>query len=193
MKPPKWFIDAIGILDPMLSVRRSSVSAHWVLERKAVVPISELDTLRRRAARVWRWITFPNEEQKKQLHANRIAWQALQDEVTSAEGGKRVICRPRVLNQQVFNDLCQSDIRRYGGFARYCTDMERDEERREADLERITSNKRQAFNAEVYDMLNFMERKRSAELGHGHQDLGYLLHGRHAQPGDAPVIQLTDF
>lgn len=193
MKPPAWFIKAIEILDPLLSVRRSQVSAHWVIERKAVIPITELDTLRRRTARVWRWIHFPNEEQKKQLHANRVSWQALQDEVTSAELGKRVICRPRVLNQQVYNDLCQSDIRRYGGYARFCTDMEQAEERREADVERMTSNKRQAMNGEVYDMLNFMERRRSAELGHGHQDLAYLLHGRHSQPGDAPVIQLTDF
>ena len=193
MKPPAWFVKAIGTLDPLLSVRRSVVTSHWVIERRAVIQPSEVETLRRRAARMYRWITFPNDEQKKQLHQNRIAWQSLQDEVASAEAGKRVISRPRVLNQQVYNDLCAADIKRYGGAARFCTQLEQDEERREAEQERILSNKRQAFNAEVYDMLNFMERKRAAALGHGHEDMQYLLHGRHSQPGDAPVIQLTDF
>src|SRR5271166_1320542 len=193
MRPPQWFIKAIGILDPLLSVRRSQVSSHWVVERKAVIAPSEVETLRRRRDRIWRWINFPNEDQKKQIHQNRMAWQSLQDEVVSAEAGKRVINRPRVLNQQVYNDLCASDIKRYGGAARFCTQLEQDEERREADLERMTSNKRQAMNCEVYSILSFLERKKSDALANGHEDMQYLLHGKHSQSGDAPVIQLTDF
>ncbi len=196
MKPPKWFVDAVALLDPLISIRHSITTSHWVIERKAVIPGSEIETLRRREARVRRWITFPNEDQKKNIHKNRIEWQNLADEVDSAQRGKRVICRPRVLNAQVYNDLCASDIQRYGGFARFCTEIEQAEEKREADLERMTSNKRVAMNAEVYDILNFLERKKSDAMANRPEselDLSYLLHGRHAQPGDAPLMQLADF
>jgi hypothetical protein len=193
MSVPQWFMKAISSLDPLLSVRRSVVTSHYVIERKAVILPSEVETLRRRRDRIYRWITFPNDNQKKQLHQNRMAWQSLQDEVASAECGKRIICRPRVLNQQVYNDLCASDMKRYGGAARYCTQLEQEEERREADLERMASNKRQAMNAEIYDMMHFLDRKKSDAMANGNQDMQYLLHGRHSKPGDAPVIQLTDF
>lgn len=193
---PQWFVKAVTSMDPLLSVRESVSSAHWVIERKAVIAPSEIETLRRRRDRVWRWINFPNEEQKRQIHQNRIAWQSLADEVESAERGKRVICRPRVLNQQVYNDLCQADIRRYGGAARFCTDMEQAEERHEAEMERILQNKRDAFNKEVYDMMQFLERRKSDAMANRPEselDLRYLLHGKHTQAGDAPVIQLADF
>lgn len=196
MQPPAWFVRAIGILDPLLSVRRSEVSSHWVIERKAAVPASETATLIRREARIWRWINFPNEDQKKNLHKNRVAWQAIHDEVAAARAGKRVVCRPRTLTQQVYNDLCASDIRGYGGFARFCTDMEAEEERVEAEAERVTSNKRQAMNGEVYSILNFLDRKRFDAISNRPEselDLKYLLHGKHTQPGDGPLIQLTDF
>jgi hypothetical protein len=181
-------------MDPLLSIRRSIVTNHWVIERKAVIVATEIETLRRRRDRMWRWITHPNEKQKEQLHKNRMEWQSLTDEVASAEQQKRIIVRPRALTQEVYNSLCQSDFQRYGGFARYCTEIEQDEERREAEAERILSNKRQAFNAEVFDILNFLSRRRSSELAHGHDDdMKYLLHGRHSEPNEAPVIQLSDF
>lgn len=193
MKPAAWFVKAIGIMDPLLSVRRSDVSSHWVIERKAVVPQSEIETLRRREARIWRWINFPNEDQKQQIHKNRIAWQSLHDEVIAGEAGKRVICRPRALTQEVYNALCQSDLRRYGGFARFCTEMDTEDEKIEVDRDRMRSNQRQAMNGEVYSILNFLERKRSEALNHGHQDMGYLLHGKQSKPEDGPLIQLSDF
>lgn len=193
MRPPEWFMKALSILDPLLSVRRSVVTSHWVIERKAVILPSEVETMKRRRDRIWRWINFPNEDQKRQIHQNRIAWQNLQDEIVSAETGKRVICRPRVLNQQVYNDLCASDMKRYGGAARYCTQLEQDEERREADIERITSNKRQAMNGEIYDMMQFLDRKKTDAMANGHQDLQYLLHGKHTKEGDKPVFQLAEF
>ena len=196
MKPPAWFVKAIGILDPLLSVRRSVVTSHWVLQRKAVVPITEIDVLKRRAARLWRWVTFPNEDQKKQIHKNRRAWQSLTDEIASAEAGCRVICRPRELNQQVYNDLCTSDFRRYGGYAAFC-DIEDEKDRKiEAEAERVASNKRQAMSGEVYSIINFLERKRFDAMSNRPEsqlDLNYLLHGRHSKEGDAPMIQLSDF
>jgi hypothetical protein len=193
MKPPEWFVRALTQMDPLLSIRRSIISEHWVIERKAVILGTEVETLRRRRDRIYRWVTFPNDVQRKNLAANRKEWQSLVDEVDSAERQKRIICRPRVINQQVYNDLCSSDIQRYGGFARFCTDIEQREEREEAEVERVLSNKRQAMNAEVYDMLDFLYRKRGSALDHGHDDLKYLLHGRHTKPGDAPVVQLADF
>jgi len=194
LKPPAWFVKAIGIMDPLLSVRRSIITEHWVIERRAVILGSEIETLRRRRDRIRRWITSPNATQQKNLEKNRKEWESLVDETASAEQQKRIICRPVVINQQVYNDLCNSDFQRYGGFARYCTDVEQDEERREAEMERIMSNKRQAFNAEVYDILNFLSRRRSSELHHGHDDdLRFLLHGKHSKPGDKPLVQLSDF
>ena len=191
---PQWFLKAIGILDPLLSVRDSIVTSHYVIERKSFIPPSELATLIRRRDRTYRWITFPNEDQKKAIHANRKQWQALMDEVESAEHGKRVIGRPRVLDQSVYNDLCKSDIRRYGGHARFSTQMEQDEERREADQERMADNRRRAFNAEIFDQMDFLHRKRSNLLDHGEdKDMRYLLHGKRTQPGDGPLICLTDF
>lgn len=190
---PEWFVKALAIMDPLLSIRRSIVTSHWVIERRAVIADSEIATLRRRRDRMWRWINHPNAAQKEQLHKNRKEWQSLVDEVCSAEQQKRIICRPRYLDQRVYNDLCQSDFQRYGGFARYCTEMEQEEERLEAEQERLLSNKRQAMNAEVYDMLSFLHRKRGAALDQGHDDLRYLLHGRHSKPEDAPLIQLSEF
>lgn len=196
MKPAAWFIKALGILDPLLSVRSSVVTSHFVIERKAVILGSELETLRRRRDRMYRWITFPNEDQKKQIHKNRMAWQSLCDEVESAEHGKRVIVRPRALNQEVYDGLCRSDFRRYGGAARFCTELEQEEERLEADVERMLSNKRCAMNAEIFDIMNFLERKKSDAMANRPEselDLSYLLHGRHSKPGDAPLVQLADF
>lgn len=191
---PEWFSRALAQMDPLLSIRKSIVTSHFVIERKATIVATEIATLIRRRDRMLRWITYPNDVQKEQLHKNRKEWQSLVDEVCSAEQQKRIICRPRWLDQEVYNSLCQSDFQRYGGAARYCTQLEQEEERRDADQERILSNKRQALNAEVYDILSFLARKCSSKLDHGHDnDLKYLLHGQHSKPGDAPLIRLTDF
>lgn len=194
-RPPSWFVKALGILDPLLSVRASASSeAHWCIERKAVIPPQEIAILRRREARLWRWISSPvNDNQRDQIHKNRITWMSVKDELAAAEAGKRVICRPRVLTQQVYDDLCKSDMRRYGGYARFCEDIETAEETATADHERMLSNQRQAMSGEVYDIMAFLNRRRETEMHHGHRDLRYLLHGHHSKPEDKPVIQLTDF
>ena len=192
MKPPAWFIKAIGIMDPLLSVRKSIITSHWVIERKGTIVESEIKTLIRRRDRMWRWCNHPNESQKEQIHKIRKEWQSLMDEVESALQQKRVICRPKVLNQKVYDDLCNSDFRRYGGFARYCTEMEQEEERQEAELERILANKRSVMHAEVYDIINFLNRKKGALLDHNEQDLNYLLHGKRTTEETKPHITLTD-
>lgn len=193
--PSAWFVRALGVLDPLLSVRASvSSGKHWCVERKAVVPTSEIEILRRREARLWRWINSPvDDTQRQQIHKNRVAWMSLRDELTAAEAGKRVICRPTVLTQQVYNDLCKSDFQRYGGYARFCEELETAEEAAEADQERMLSNKRQAMSGEVYDIMQFLHRRKNAEMENGHRDLKYLLHGRHSAPEDKPLIQMAEF
>ena len=181
-------------MDPLLSIRRSTVRNCWVVERKAYINPSEIATLKRRQERIWRWCTTPaNDDQRKDLHKNRIAWQAITDEVVSAEQGKRVIVCPRILNQFVYDSLCKSDLQRYGGFARFCTEMEEAEEKLEADQERVMSNKRKAMSGEVFDILNFLERKRSEQLNHGQLDLNYLLHGKPTKEDTPQVYTLDSF
>ena len=192
MKPPAWFVKAIGILDPLLSIRRSLVTSHWVIERKAAILYTEIDTIKRRRDRMWKWITYPNQNQKEQIHQNRKEWQSLVDEADSAERQKRVICRPRVLNQGVYDDLCNSDFRRYGGYARYCTELEQEEERREAEVERILENKRKVVHSEVYDILRFLQEKKGALLDRNEQDLQYMLHGTRSTENTTPHIVLSD-
>jgi len=192
MKPPAWFIKAIGILDPLLSVRKSIVTSHWVIERKAVIVDTEIQTIKRRRDRMYKWITYPNEHQKEQIHQNRKEWSSLVDEADSAERQKRVICRPRELSQAVYNDLCQSDYRRYGGYARFCTQLEQEEERREAEIERIMENKRKVVHSEVYDILKFLQDKKGSLLDRNEQDLNYLLHGKRTTEETKPHIVLAD-
>lgn len=194
MTAPKWFTDALALIDPLLSVRKSIVTSHWVIERKGVITTDEIGILIRRRDRLHRWITNPHTaEQKEQIHKNRQGWQSLCDEVESAQHGKRIICRPRALNQEVYNGICKSDLQRYGGFARFCTEIEQAEEKHEADQERMLSNKRQAMSAEVYDILGFLHRRKGTQLDQGEQDLKFMLHGRHTKPDDKPLVQLTDF
>ena len=192
MRAPEWFVKAVGILDPLINIRRSIVTNHWVLERKAVILDSEIQTIRRRRDRMWKWINYPNERQKEQIHQNRKEWQSLVDEADSAERQKRVICRPRVLNQGVYDGLCNSDFRRYGGYARYCTELEQEEERREAEVERILENKRRVVHSEVYDILKFLQDKKGALLDRNEQDLHYMLHGKRSTENTTPHIVLSD-
>lgn len=190
---PKWFSTLLVNMDPLLSIRRSVSTSNWVIDRKGVIQGSEIETLRRRRDRVHRWITTPNESQKLQIHQNRMLYNSLCDEVFSAEHGNRVIVCPKELNTHVYEALCRSDIKRYGGCARYSTALEQQAERDDADQERMASNRRQAVNAEVYDILGFLERKKGALLDNNEQDLGYMLHGRRTKPGDRAVVTLTDF
>jgi hypothetical protein len=192
MMPPVWFVKAIGLLDPLLSIRHSLVTSHWVIERQGIILDTEVQTIKRRRDRMWKWINYPNARQKEQIHQNRKEWQSLVDEADSAERQKRVICRPRVLNQGVYDDLCQSDFRRYGGYARYCTQMEQEEERREAEVERLLENKRKVLHGEVYDILKFLQEKKGSLLDRNEQDLHYMLHGTHATENTTPHIVLSD-
>jgi len=192
MNPPQWFVRALENLDPLLRVRWGQVRAHWVIERKGVIPAQEIETLQRRERRLFGWITYPNPKQVEAIHKNRITWMNVAEELASARRGYRVICMPTVLNNQVFTDLCRSDFQRYGGFARFCDQMEAEEAFAENDAERQLANKRRAMNGEVYDIMNFLNRKKSDAMENGHTDLNYLLHGTQGE-GAKPVLTLAEF
>lgn len=189
MKPPVWFTKALAVLDSNLRVRRSISSERWVIERKGFVPPTEIEILRRRSARLYSWLA--DQSKAKDLDKNKKLWKSVKDELDSAEAGYRVICTPNDLTPQVYNDLCQSDMQRYGGFARFCDEIEAAEAKAEIEADRVMTNRHIAFNNEVFDILSFMERKRA--VSHQGKDLNYWLHGKKTQPGDGPLITLTDF
>lgn len=191
MRPPAWFTRALGILDPLLEVRRSTAAPRWVIARRAAIPFTEIDLLRKRDKRLREWIADPTKADV--LAKNKKTWHSVHDELVSAEAGSRVICTPNVLNQEVYNDLCRADMQRYGGYARFCDAIEAEELKQDVAAERTSQNRRNAFNAEVYDIMSFLMRKRAVAEDHGEKDLKYLLHGQRTQPGEAPLIQLTDF
>lgn len=189
MKPPVWFTKALSILDSQLRVRRSQAAERWVIERKGFVPLTEIEILRRRTARLYTWLSDPNKA--NDLVKNTATWKSVKDELDSADAGYRVICTPNDLNTDVYNDLCRSDMQRYGGFARFCDEVEAKEAKDDLEAERVMTNKHLAFGNEVFDILRFMENKRA--VAHQGKDLNWWLHGKTTQPGDAPLIQLTDF
>lgn len=193
MNAPQWFVRALSTLDPLLRVRWGNVRAHWVIERKGIIPAQELEILIRRERRLWRWITTPAPAQQDAIHKNRITWMNVAEELDSARRGYRVICMPTVLNNQVYHDLCRSDFQRYGGFARFCDELEAQETFAENDAERQLTNKRQAMNGEVYDIMQFLNRKRGSAMEAGRTDLNYLLHGKQSPEGDKPLLTLAEF
>ena len=48
------------------------------------------------------------------------------------------------------------------------------------------------MHAEVYDILEFLNRKKGAMLDRNEQDLNYLLHGKRTTESTKPHITLTD-
>lgn len=191
--PPAWFVSALHILDPLLSVRWGDVIGQWVIERKAVIPQSEIDFLKKRLERTRRMVTHPGEMNEQSLMSARRTYVGVSEEYTSARNGKRVILYTPDLNQSVYDQLVASDMQRYGGYARYLDAVEVAEERREREQQRVTDNKVHAANLETYDMLNFMWRKKENMLLNGERDMRYILHGKRTTRESEPLIKLTDF
>lgn len=194
-KPAAWFVRALNLLDPLLRVRWGSAPAMWVIDRKAVIPDHELHYLRRKDDQAWKNCqpeNIPVDSKQDEIHKRRMRWQSVHEELVSAEDGRRVLFTTKVLNQTTYDWICQSDIKRYGGYARFADAVEAEEDRLQADHERVMENKRLAMNAEVYDIINFLRRKRAVAMDNNEQDLKYLLHGTRTKEGDKPLVQLTD-
>jgi len=193
---PQWFRRAIEILDPLLRVRWSDASGVWVIDRLSVLTIKEVQDLKKREAGLFKAMqphNIPADARPTLIHDRRQKWMETKDELDSALDRRRIICKPTVLTNEVYNALCMSDIKAYGGYARFADKIEEDEEREARDKQRIEDNKMSAMNHEVFDMLDWLHRKRGSALDNNEQDMRYMLHGKRTQKEDAPLIQLAEF
>lgn len=193
--PSQGFVNSLAGLDPLLRVRWGQVIHQWVIDRKSPLTDQEIFYLKRRRDRAARLVTkstgaglHPNQVEKLQQ-----TWMGLSEEVISAEEGRRVIVYATDLNPKLYDALVLSDMKRYGGYARFADHLEAEEARREADIDRQLANKRNALNKETFDMLNFLWRKKESKLLDGERDFRYLLHGRRTTEDSQPLVKLTDF
>lgn len=193
--PAEWFVKAIGILDPYLRVRWSDHSSQYVVDRKAIIPPDEIHFLRKREAGLW-WQSqeqnLPIDTPTKELHRKRMAWISCREELTSAEDGRRVIFTTKDITPKTYEWLCASDIRNYGGYARFADDLEAEEARAQVERDRINENKMNAMSGEVYDIMNFLERKKGVLLDQNCMDLSLMLHGKKTTAESEPLIKFTD-
>lgn len=193
--PAEWFVNALGILDPLLRVRWSNDSSQYVVDRKALIPPDEIGFLRKREAGLW-WQSqghnLPVNIPMKVLHQKRLAWISCREELTSAEAGRRVIFSTKEITPQTYEWLCASDIKRYGGYVRFADELEAEESRAEADRQRVNDNKANAMHGEVFDMMQFLHRKKGVLLDSNCMDMQYMLHGKKTTPETEPLIKFTD-
>lgn len=192
--PPAGFRRALQILDGLLDIHWGAVLGQWVIDRKAVIPVSEIEFLRRRKARTKKFVNNPPSDatpSQRQKHLD--TYKGVSEELACARKGRRVILYTKELSPEIYNALCAADIKRFGGYARFADELERKEERAEEEAERVLGNKRHAMNQEIADQVHFLWRKRETDLLHGNQDMRQMLHGRKTTPDSEPLIKLTDF
>jgi hypothetical protein len=175
--PNPGFVNSIQSYDPLLDVRWGPCIGRWVVERKGFVTETELWFLSRRASRLQRWINdLARPAKDRAKYSEQL--QEIQEELTSAKKGYRVVMMPKELNTLAFNTLAMMDIRRWGGYSRMADELEAMESRKEADQDRMLANEREALAKQTYDVLGFLWRKRSTELASGsyrHKTLKELL------------------
>lgn len=181
MRPSESFTRMLEIMDPLLSVRWGPHVGSWVIERKAVLQPDEVFYLRRRAERLTRKVALANAKQ-----ADKDTLAGILEELTAAEANKRVILFTPSLNDRVYNQLCLSDIRRYGGYSRYCDEMERNEEAKEADRERQLMEWKIARSKEAARVIRFLEDKRATQLQHGGRTVAEMLGTKDYLPRELP-------
>lgn len=194
-RPAEWFVKAIGILDPLLGVRWSDAGAQYVIDRKAVLGPDELKYLRRKEAGLWQQCQAQNlaaDKPTSDLHEKRMKWIAIKMELESAEAERRVIFSTKELTPKMYEHLCASDIKRYGGYARFADDLEAEESRAEADRKRILDNKNRAMHGEVFEMMDFLHRKKGTYLDRACTDMRLMLHGKPTTQESDPLVRLTD-
>lgn len=155
MQPPVGFVNTLALLDPLLNVRWGECAGKWVVERKAVTPVTELQWLRRRREREYARARRGEKMQTDVTHLN--------EEIVSLERGYRVICIESALTTQLYNNLCLTDITSYGGYSRYADEVEREE----AEAKRKQDA---AFSALLDDML-----KESFGTGNGDVNIHSFL------------------
>lgn len=153
LEAPIGFVNGLRRMDDKLHVRWSD-SLSWVIERDSIFVQDEIKWLKKREYRLHRRVSSgqATEEEKTKLLLVR-------EELRSAANSRRVIITSKTLDQKLFNDICQADIRRYGGYSRYADEMEAREAAEEASKWRTMQNQREMIHYEmwgrrgVYDML----------------------------------------
>lgn len=191
---PQWFNRSLTALDSLLSARWGDASKSWVIQRKAYIPESELAFMIRQEARLRTLAFTPAKDAgDRKIYHDRQNWISCAEELASAQTGSRVIFTTKHLNHDVFKMLCQSDIQGYGGYARFADMVEKEEERAEAEKERVNTNKRAAINGEVHDILRFLTRKKGVLLDQNEQDLRYMLHGQRSTPDSPELLPAKEF
>jgi hypothetical protein len=189
--PSKGFLTSLEILDSLLSVRWGEVIGQWVIQREARIPDTEMEFLKNRRERLRRFVNgFGTDRESEQYRRTWNAYVGVCEEYTSATASKRVILFTPELTPKVYDMLCASDIRRYGGYSRYADELEAKEIAAQNDKERIWENERKALHAEVYDQLNFIWRNKETELLDGQRNMQKLLHGR-IKDSDEPLIKTS--
>lgn len=188
MKPPsKNFLSMLEILDPLLSVRWGGVIQQWVIERKSVVPITEVGYLQRRRDRLHTMLQGMRADDRK--YAKTLStFQGVAEEFEAAKTGKRVVIYTPELTDKTYNALCAGDLRRYGGYSRYADELEAKELAEEKDRDRIAENERMATHKETHSMLNFIWRKKEDMLLNGERNMNKLLHGKKS---NKPLIEIA--
>ena len=170
---PEWFIRGLISLDSCLHVRWGSAIGKWVVDRDGLIPDSELQFLTRRLARAVRAVAGSPDDIKK------IAFRAaITEELLSAKAGRRVILYTNTLDRRIFEQLMLRDIQRYGGYARAILELESSELAAQKAIERQQSSHNIDLGKELYDQLNFVERKKQNELNSGYTWKELLASGR---------------
>jgi len=119
MRPPQGFLNTLQIMDALLDLRWGDYVGKWVVERKAVTPPHELV-----------WLIRRREREAQDIRAGLATPQdildfaGLNEEILSLQRGKRVIVFADQLTPELYNKLCYSDIKRYGGYSRYADAMQ---------------------------------------------------------------------
>lgn len=188
--PAQSFVNSLKGLDPLLSVYWGETIGKWIVARKGVIPIEEVGLLVKRQARLERLVRSYDGSPMglKKMEEKR---KEVTESVRAAKNGKRIVLFSAVLSPQLYDQLVLADMTRYGGYSFFADQMEQAEAKAEMELERKQREQRMALNKEVYDMLNFVWRKREDALLNGERDLGKLVHGQ--KSGPSPLVQLTDF
>lgn len=175
-EPSASYVSMLQLMDPLLSVRWGGTIEQWVVERKAMIPDYEITYLRNRRDRTARWIREGRNKDKKAEWARvQSTHKELVEEYGSAMAGKRVIRFSTALDNRLYNELCMADIKRYGGYSRLADEWDKQDEKEDAETARAQREEGIAKGKEVYDILNFLERKRTDQLLNGERDLKKLL------------------
>lgn len=167
------FQSACSSFDPLLSFRKSSRLGKWVVERKSLIPGTEIAFLARRVGR----LEAAARRAKTSRSDSSVNYELAQtiEELVSARDGKRVVFFTPTLDGRTFDALALSDIQRYGGYSRFADELEKSEALALKEGNRMFRNHMEGVHKDAYEILDFLDRKRSSELEHGERRLKVLL------------------